>query len=64
MRKEGDKVRLFTDDPSAVLPEIIVLAGRAHLRVLSLTTHGPSLEDVFIRLTGLDAGTNRRLAGK
>jgi ABC-2 type transport system ATP-binding protein len=56
MRKEGDKIRFFTDDPSAVIPAVIAYAGQNHLRVLSLTTHGPSLEDVFIRLTGLDKG--------
>jgi ABC-2 type transport system ATP-binding protein len=60
VRREGDKFRFFTDDPSAVLPEIIAFAEREQARVLSLTTHGPSLEDVFIRLTGLDTGANRR----
>jgi ABC-2 type transport system ATP-binding protein len=62
IRKEGDKIRLFTDDPPAVLPEIVAYAERGKLKVLSLTTHGPSLEDVFIRLTGIDAGTDRRPA--
>jgi ABC-2 type transport system ATP-binding protein len=60
VRREGDKFRVFTDDPPAVLPEIIAFAGREQARVLTLTTHGPSLEDVFIRLTGLDTGTTRR----
>jgi ABC-2 type transport system ATP-binding protein len=60
VRREGDKFRVFTDDPPAVLPEIIAFAGREQARVLTLTTIGPSLEDVFIRLTGLDTGTNRR----
>ena len=55
MRREGDKVRFFTDDPSVVIPAVIAYADREHLKVLSLTTYGPSLEDVFIRLTGLDA---------
>jgi len=56
MRKEGDKVRFFTDDPSAVIPAVVAYAERENLKVLSLTTYGPSLEDVFIRLTGLDTG--------
>jgi len=60
VRKEGDKIRLFTDDPSAVFPAVIAYAEREHLRVLSLTTYGPSLEDVFIRLTGLDTSEGER----
>ncbi|MDD1666354.1 MAG: ATP-binding cassette domain-containing protein, partial [Methanomicrobiales archaeon] len=56
VRKEGDKIRLFTDDPSAVIPAVVAYAGRSQRKVLSLTTYGPSLEDVFIRLTGLDTG--------
>lgn len=59
-RKDGDKIRLFTDDPSAVIPAVVAYAARENLRVLSLTTYGPSLEDVFIRLTGIDAGNDRR----
>jgi ABC-2 type transport system ATP-binding protein len=64
VRREGDKFRFFTDDPPAILPEIIAFATREQARVLSLTTHGPSLEDVFIRLTGLDTAKNRRGPGK
>jgi ABC-2 type transport system ATP-binding protein len=61
VRKEGDKIRLFTDDPSAVIPAVIAFAERRQTKVLSLTTHGPSLEDVFIRLTGLDGNEGRPL---
>jgi ABC-2 type transport system ATP-binding protein len=63
VRKEGDKFRLFTGDPSAVIPAVIAYAEREHLRVLSLTTYGPSLEDVFIRLTGLDTGEKGEVGG-
>jgi ABC-2 type transport system ATP-binding protein len=61
IRKEGDKIRLFTDNPSAVIPAVVAYADRGQMKVLSLTTYGPSLEDVFIRLTGLDTGNGRPL---
>jgi ABC-2 type transport system ATP-binding protein len=53
-RKEGDKVRLYTDDPATLLEEIMGYAEGHHNRVVSATTLGPTLEDVFIRLTGLE----------
>ena len=54
VRKEGDKFRLFTRDPSHVIAAVMEYAREHDTRVLSMTTFGPSLEDVFIRLTGLD----------
>jgi ABC-2 type transport system ATP-binding protein len=54
VRKEGDKFRLFTRDPSYVIAAVMEYAREHDTRVLSMTTFGPSLEDVFIRLTGLD----------
>jgi ABC-2 type transport system ATP-binding protein len=57
VRKEGDKFRLFTEDPSSVIPAVTAYANARNGRVLSMTTHGPSLEDVFIKLTGLDIRT-------
>jgi ABC-2 type transport system ATP-binding protein len=53
-KKEGDKIRLFTANPSAVIPLVVSFAEREHLDIVSLNTVGPSLEDVFIRLTGLE----------
>lgn len=57
VRKEGDKFRLFTEDPSSVIPAIMEYAKARNSRVLSMTTFGPSLEDVFIKLTGLEIRT-------
>jgi ABC-2 type transport system ATP-binding protein len=57
VRKEGDKFRLFTEDPSSVIPAIMEYAKNSNTRVLSMTTFGPSLEDVFIKLTGLEIRT-------
>jgi ABC-2 type transport system ATP-binding protein len=54
VRKEGDKFRLFTDDPPAVIAQLTEFARSHNDRIVSLNTYGPSLEDVFIRLTGLE----------
>jgi len=55
VRKEGDKIRLYTDDPSTLLEEIMEYSRVHQNRVVSATTRGPTLEDVFIHLTGLQA---------
>jgi len=53
VRKEGDKFRLFTEDPAGVIEALTSYAHSRGIRILSMNTFGPSLEDVFIRLTGL-----------
>ncbi|MDD1693875.1 MAG: ATP-binding cassette domain-containing protein [Methanoregula sp.] len=55
--KQGDKFRLITEDPPAVIDGVMAFAAARRARVISITTLGPSLEDVFIRLTGLDIRT-------
>ena len=57
IRKAGDKYRLFTDDPSRLIKTIMDCAEEQNVRVISMNTYGPSLEDVFIKLTGLDVRT-------
>ena len=57
VRKEGDKYRLFTQDPSDVIAAVMEYATEQNTRVLSINTLGPSLEDVFIKLTGLEVRT-------
>jgi ABC-2 type transport system ATP-binding protein len=57
--KMGDKRRLYTEDPSALLPLVMGYAQDRGLRVVSLNTHGPSLEDVFLEITGQQVGTVR-----
>ena len=52
-RKEGDKFKLYTEDPSTVIDGVMAYARAHDVRVISITTLGPSLEDVFIKLTGL-----------
>jgi len=52
-RKEGDKYKLFTEDPTEVIDGVMAYAQAHNTRVISITTLGPSLEDVFVKLTGL-----------
>ncbi len=52
-KKTGDKFKLYTQDPSVVIEAVMAYAHMHSLKVISITTLGPSLEDVFIRLTGL-----------
>ncbi len=53
VHKAGDKFKLYTEDPSEVINAVMAYAHTHNLKVISITTLGPSLEDVFIRLTGL-----------
>jgi ABC-2 type transport system ATP-binding protein len=57
VRKLGDKFRLITEDPPAVIAGIMTYAERNNTKVISVNTYGPSLEDVFIKLTGLEVRT-------
>jgi len=57
VRKLGDKFRLITEDPPVVLDGVMEYAKREKTTVISVNTYGPSLEDVFIKLTGLDIRT-------
>ena len=53
VQKAGDKFKLYTENPSEVIDALIAYAHTHNLKILSITTLGPSLEDVFVRLTGL-----------
>jgi len=55
--KMGDKWRLYTEDPSALLPQVMDYARAQEVKVISLSTLGPSLEDVFLEITGQPVGT-------
>ena len=48
----GDKVRVFTEDLDATVRELVHYAEMRGLRIVSLRTLSPSLEDVFIELVG------------
>jgi ABC-2 type transport system ATP-binding protein len=57
--KMGDKWRLYTEEPSALLPRVVDYARAHDLTLVSLCTLGPSLEDVFLQITGQEIGTVR-----
>ena len=57
--KMGDKWRLYTEQPSALLPRVVEYAQAHDLELVSLCTLGPSLEDVFLQITGQEIGTVR-----
>lgn len=62
--KSGDKWRLYTANPSTLVPAIVHYAENNELRIISLNTLGPSLEDVFLEITGQQVGAIRHETGK
>jgi len=60
VRKEGDKFRLYTNDPATALTGIWEYAKTNNLKPITINTLGPSLEDVFVKITGLDVKAERR----
>ncbi len=53
VRRNGDKWRLYTDAPGLVIPSVVDCARVCHLEIISLNTLAPSLEEVFIKMTGV-----------
>jgi ABC-2 type transport system ATP-binding protein len=52
VEQDGATARMFTDQPDGVLAQMIHAAGVAGLRVLDAGTQPPSLQTVFLTLTG------------
>jgi ABC-2 type transport system ATP-binding protein len=52
LRTLGDKYRLVASDPPCVLDAIYQFMNELGLKPVSVNTYGPSLEDVFVKLTG------------
>lgn len=55
--KMGDKWRLYAENPSELLPHIMEYADTNDLKVVSLNTLAPSLEDVYLEITGGEVGS-------
>ena len=49
-KKTGDKMKLYVDEPSVVLDKLVDYARSKRLKIISLNTLGPTLEDVFLKL--------------
>jgi ABC-2 type transport system ATP-binding protein len=50
VKKMGDKIRLYVDEPSVVINELVDFARSKKLKIISLNTLAPTLEDVFLKL--------------
>jgi len=53
--KQGDKYHIHSNKASAVIEKIVQFVESNRLEIISLNTSQPSLEDVFVKYTGLDA---------
>ena len=51
IEERGDKFRLLTDDPDKTIQKIMEVRREHDLKIVSIQTVGPSLEDVFVKLT-------------
>ncbi len=51
VKKTGDKYRLYTQEVSAVISQLVNYAQQTKNDIMYLNTLGPSLEDVFVKLT-------------
>jgi ABC-2 type transport system ATP-binding protein len=52
--RQTDKYHIHTTDPNEVIKDIVEFASANTLKIVSMNTSQPSLEDVFIKYTGLD----------
>jgi ABC-2 type transport system ATP-binding protein len=50
VKKMGDKIRLYVDEPGVVINELVDFARSKKLKIISLNTLTPTLEDVFLKL--------------
>jgi ABC-2 type transport system ATP-binding protein len=48
----GDKWRIYMNDPDQAVKYLATLAEREHLRIISIATSNPTLEEAFVQLTG------------
>ena len=55
IRKEAHRYQIRTTDSSTAITDVARFASSSGLQILSINTKQPSLEDVFLKHTGLDA---------
>ncbi len=49
---EGDHLRLYVEDGSAALPDLLRLLDRERIGLKSISLSEPTLDDVFLHQTG------------
>jgi len=64
VQKRGNMLRLLTLHPPEVLTGVFQYSERKDLRLLSINTLGPSLEDVFLEMTGEEIVERTKGSGK
>lgn len=52
VEKTGDKIRIFTENPELIIPKIVKFSEFNKNKIISINTLKPSLEEVFVSLTG------------
>jgi len=55
VKKRGDKIRIYTSNFPKTIQEISSFAEENDLEIVSINTLTPTLEDVFVQLTGLSS---------
>jgi ABC-2 type transport system ATP-binding protein len=55
VEEHGDKLKIYTSNPDEAIEKIMTVKKELGLNIVSLSTMGPTLEDVFIKIT--EAGT-------
>jgi ABC-2 type transport system ATP-binding protein len=58
--KRADRFRLHVKDASEVIPPLIDYARANRMKIISLNTLQPSLEDAFVHITGVSSETMAR----
>ena len=48
----GDKWRVYSDDPDLAVKYLASMAEQQHLKIVSIATSNPTLEEAFVKLTG------------
>ncbi|RJS71438.1 ATP-binding cassette domain-containing protein [ANME-2 cluster archaeon] len=51
VRRSGDKLRFYTNEPGRVIYQLVDYSRSNNLEIVMLTTLTPTLEDVFVKLT-------------
>jgi len=53
--RRGDKIRLYTSDPSQTVQAVSRFTEKENLEIVSINTLAPTLEDTFVELTGFSS---------